>query len=334
MENNLLSYNEFKEIFSKRISEYLPDELFSGEIQITQVKKINGVIDGLSLPLKAMDDGKAVSMVCYMNLLYNSYVKSGDMESSLMDFATMAINEAKKGMSRFDLGTSDIKEKISFQLINTEQNRNYLMDIPHREYLDMSIVYRWVVRVDPDGVHSVVIDNDLAEKFGLTEEMLYSCAKENTERIFPPLVRSISEILNGKSFDNEDSQMMEICRSESDKMWVFTNQCGVNGAGVLLYDDIFHELAMRLNSDLYILPSSIHEVLAVSAEEDDLEYLSQMVTFINMSQVALGERLSNQVYHYDRMNHTLSIASENPQRRLDGSDMILEPVVHGRSRGR
>ena len=50
----------------------------------------------------------------------------------------------------------------------------------------------------------------------------------------------------------------------------------------MLYENELHELAENLESDLYILPSSVHEVLAVSTELTDPEELAQMVAEVNM----------------------------------------------------
>lgn len=44
-------------------------------------------------------------------------------------------------------------------------------------------------------------------------------------------------------------------------MWVISNEKGINGAASMLYENELHELAESLESDLYILPSSVHEVI-------------------------------------------------------------------------
>ena len=83
-------------------------------------------------------------------------------------------------------------------------------------------------------------------------------------------------------------------------LWIISNNRGIDGAVSMLYENELHELAENLESDLYILPSSVHEVLAVSTELTEPEELAQMVAEVNMQKVALEERLSNQVYHYDK----------------------------------
>jgi len=52
--------------------------------------------------------------------------------------------------------------------------------------------------------------------------------------------------------------------------------------------------------------------------------LAQMVNEINMDQVSLDERLSNQVYHYDKDLRKLSLATDTPNKRLDC--IVAEPA--------
>ena len=75
------------------------------------------------------------------------------------------------------------KDNIFFQVINTLQNEDMLRDMPHREFQDLSIIYRWVVKVDENGIQSSAIRNNLAEQLGMNEEQLFKCAVENTSQI-------------------------------------------------------------------------------------------------------------------------------------------------------
>ena len=93
----------------------------------------------------------------------------------------------------------------------------------------------------------------------------------------------------------------------------------------MLYENELHELAENLGSDLYILPSSIHEVLAVSSDLTSPEELAEMVVQVNMEEVSLNERLSNQVYHYDKDLRKLTLATDTPNKRLDG--IVAEPSL-------
>lgn len=56
---------------------------------------------------------------------------------------------------------------------------------------------------------------------------------------------------------------------------------------------------MMQSNEIYILPSSRHEVLAIPAESADPNQLEEMVRTINEMEVAPQDRLSNSVYKYD-----------------------------------
>ena len=220
-------------------------------------------------------------------------------------------------------------EKIVFQLINTEQNKDMLAHVPHREWKDLSIIYRLVTNVDKDGIESAVVRDGLAEKLGLTEEQLFKHAVENTRNIFPPTVRSMNDVMKEIFMaDGMPMEAVEMILGEvpADRMmYVISNDRGINGAISMLYEDQLHTLAEQLGTDLYILPSSIHETIAVSADMGDPEELAQMVSEINMDQVSLQERLSNQVYHYDKDLRKLSLATDTPNKRIDG--IVAEPEM-------
>lgn len=63
----------------------------------------------------------------------------------------------------------------------------------------------------------------------------------------------------------EIADMMIAEMPEDQQMYVISNDKGINGAVSMLYEDGLHDLAEKLGSDLFILPSSVHEVIAISA---------------------------------------------------------------------
>ena len=101
-------------------------------------------------------------------------------------------------------------------------------------------------------------------------------------------------------------------------MYIITNERKLFGAASMLYEEPIHELAEQVGGDLYILPSSVHEVIA---DFDSPEELAEMVYEINMEQVDINDRLSNQVYHYDRDLRTLRLATDTINKSLDDVDL-------------
>ena len=186
-----------------------------------------------------------------------------------------------------------------------------------------------MVNVDDRGIQSTNVTNGLAKRLGMNEEQLFKCAAENTRRILPPKIRNMNDVMKDMFLrDGMPEEIAEMMISEvpqEQTLWVISNDRGINGAVTMLYENELHELAENLESDLYILPSSVHEVLAVSTELTEPEELAQMVAEVNMQKVALEERLSNQVYHYDKDLRKLTLATDTPNKSLDG--IVAEPQL-------
>ena len=111
-------------------------------------------------------------------------------------------------------------------------------------------------------------------------------------------------------------------------MYVMTNRRKINGAAEILFPENLDKLASILHSDIYIIPSSTHEVIAISSNGHSADELQEMVNDINMNQVDLEDRLSNEVYHYDRNKRELTIATNAPNKRLDGKS-VAESISYG-----
>ncbi len=80
------------------------------------------------------------------------------------------------------------------------------------------------------------------------------------------------------------------------------------------------------------MPLSIHEVIAVSTDFGSPDELAEMVYEINMDQVDINDRLSNQVYCYDKDLRTLRLATDTINKSLDDVDRgaISNPEREGR----
>lgn len=336
-----LNYEEFKERIKDDIKDYMDEKYKDCEVVIRKVNKTNREVDGLNmLDIPGL---KNATPTLYVNDLYEKYEKTGDYE----EVARMAAETMEYGIKSFNsqikeecLDTSKLKDKVFFSLINAEQNRELLNTVPHREFEDLAIVYRWNIGSDSMGTYTNLVNNDLAEKEGLTENDLYNAANKNTKELFPVLVKNMNEVISEIIFgDSElsgemEEEFKEVMMETQDErsMYVITNESKLFGAASMLYEEPLHELAEKIGSDLYILPSSIHEVIAVSADFGSPDELAEMVYEINMDQVDINDRLSNQVYCYDKDLRTLRIATDTINKSLDDVDRgtISTPEREGR----
>lgn len=313
----MMDYEIFKGVMKEKILDYLPEEYKGGSVQIGVVNKVNQTLDAMSVFPKG---GSNISPNIYLQNIYEDYKNHQDVERSLMDAARIvevAMKEDK--VKRIDVEKEFTPDKVFMDLINAEQNKELLQRVPHREFQDLVVIYRVLVDRSEDGIMSSIVTDAMAETMGLTEEQLFHHAVENTREFFPPKIMRMEEVIM-EMMDRDFAEAMGLCeeRDPRDTLWVLTNESGVNGAVCMLYEDNLQKIANRVGTDMYILPSSKHETILVSVEMGDAQSLADMVNEINMSQVELCDRLSNNVYHYDKDLRKVTLATDSPHKRLDG----------------
>ena len=92
-------------------------------------------------------------------------------------------------------------------------------------------------------------------------------------------------------------------------MYVLSNEKKQFGASAILYDNVIKDFSESLNSDLYILPSSVHEVIMIpSILVDSVDKLNDMICEVNATQVPLMDILSNHSYYYSRDKECITCA--------------------------
>ena len=330
----MMDYEMFKEIVREKIKDYMPPEYENAAVDILAVNKVNGKRDALAF----RKPGERVAPNLYLDDFYKDYKQCDDLEMTLRNMAERYTGAAERAAKELKVDMSRMKDRVTMMLVNTEQNKEMLADMPHREFQDLSVIYRYVVAQDEQGVASFKVTNAIMEQAGMTPEELFQHASENTKKMFPPKIASMEDVMLDmmKGDDIPDELADELVgffdteKDPKESMWLIGNRSGVNGAVSMLYDENLHSLAEKMGTDLYIIPSSVHEVLAVSVEmgSGNPEELAEMVQQVNMSSVELEDRLSNNVYHYDKDLRQLKLATQVPNQRLDG--VVAEPeLIYG-----
>ena len=91
-----------------------------------------------------------------------------------------------------------------------------------------------------------------------------------------------------------------LCENEI-PMYIMSNPIKMNGAATMAYPGVIRNFAETIRKNLYVIPSSIHELIIMPAEDGSLSLskLSDMVKEINENHVKEEEILSDCAYYYD-----------------------------------
>lgn len=292
-----------KEELKNRIAEAIRAEV--GEkynVFLKEIKKNNGLV---LQAVEIRDPEISVSPIIYIDDLLNRIV-SGEIGVDEAAQKVIEMYKTNKGSMECDdvarmINKPFILDKVEYQLINEEKNRERLCNIPNKKFLDLAAIYRVIVGEEQQGTTSFVVTNAICEKYGLNKAELDQAARQNTEKKgfkVQAMTTAIAEITG----------VPEVADKSKYLMWVITNTRCYNGASVMLYDKYFAGLAENIKSDLYVLPSSIHEVIAVPVNKSDPDRLKEMVKTVNSLEVMEDEILSENVYRYNRREGNISIA--------------------------
>ena len=306
-ENTLFDYDEFEEKIVDCVRARLDQEV---GIEITEVTKNNGVVlKGLSLK----ESDSSISPTIYLERYYAGYRDGRSMEE-IADEIVDVYHRGNLG-AFFDvadfLDFEKAKKRIVYKLVNYEKNKVLLKQIPHKPFLDMAVVYYYLLENDRLENATILIYNNHLESWNVTLNEIDQLAKENTPLLLKADLRSITEVLYQiiRSRNEEDAEKFLELENETESdpiMYVLSNKSKIFGAAAILYDDVLKNFSEKVQKDLYILPSSVHEVILIPKEESmEWEKLQEMVKEVNSTQVEDVEILSDSVYCYQRGNDAL-----------------------------
>lgn len=285
-----LSLKEFGEAVETVISEELG---ILYDVRLMKVIKNNNKCL-LGLCIRCV--GSHVAPTIYLNNYYREYEEGEDFTGIVKEILQVYRN-SNKGLPvvNDDFTWEGIKKNVILRLISYDRNEELLKRVPHkRVYDDLAITFHVLV--------------------GSDKEVLYESALTNYMTYFPTSIRNLNEIITSmiapeEMDSNEYAELLDSTVPEEGRgiMYVISNSIGVYGATAMIYTDIIKEFADTMGVDLYIIPSSLHEIILV------LDYgcsyrgfeLQRMVIDVNRTVLQNEHILSDSVYKYYRATNKI-----------------------------
>ena len=180
-----------------------------------------------------------------------------------------------------------VKKLLTVSTVNAEKWETALKDMPHKIVCDLAIICTVFVRSGKD-IYSVNVTNGLADAWGVSGDKLLKAAIKNSPKVSIPIINTLSGMMcdiSGNEF------------AETPGAYVVTNKDCMNGFSSIFYPGM-QDTIKAVAGEYYILPSSRHEAMIVSATLGDPNSLLKMVTSINQAEVSDDDFLSNNVYWF------------------------------------
>ena len=312
----MMNRKEFYEYVKDNVKEYLPASYQDAEIKLQEVVKNNGLkLTGITIP---KGEQRTVPTV-YLDSLYKEYVNGKDADSCVGDVADMRI-EAQDKAEFIDMGVPDIfdyenmKDKLQVRICDREWNEERLADKVVTEHGDFAAYYAVNLKENEEGIGSIPVTISLMNEWGVSAEQIQTDAMA-ADRKRGVILMDMNEMVKSMIFGEEPENLLNEkldMEAIENPMFCLTNAQKMNGASLLLQEDIRKQIAECLGSDYFVLPSSIHEVLILPDNGlFEVPELNAMVNEVNDTQVERQEQLSDKVQFCDGKTAVM----ENAERR-------------------
>ena len=275
-----MELKEFMEVIKERLKEKIGNNFTVKEITKNNDVILNGIVF-------------TNRTVVYMEDLFNAYI-NGKTINEIINMIVGMYRTNNNGKISYEYLTdfNNVKDKLSLKLINREKNKKIMKLCPYKEYLDFILIVNINVNVF-NSVGTVKVTNDILKAWNKSFEDIFEIALNSTI----PVIKSMVELFG---LSEEDV---------NDFIYVITNKDSYFGSAAMLFNnnEPLIKIAEKFNSDLYVFPCSVHEVVVIPAIDNNIDYLYSMVKNINNTVINDKDYLSDNVYKYDKELNRISI---------------------------
>lgn len=291
-----------KEIFANNVLNAIKERLGDYyKVTLNPVTKNNGLN---LLGLVIQKHNNAICPNIYLDDYYKQSLRGRSFEDIVEDILETYANSMMNTNLSLDwiYNKEDFLSKVAYKLVNRDLNQDMLESVPYIPIVGdlVKVFYLSVSMGEESG--TILIHNGLMETSGVSLEELNESANSNTPNLYPFEFESMENILSGFLSGNDAS-------TAHCGMYVLSNTQKVFGASTLCYKGVLDKICAELRSSVYIIPSSIHELIILRADNpNDISLLNELIREVNSTQVSREELLSNHLYYYNKDIHLLSVA--------------------------
>lgn len=275
--------DELKELVLKEIKS--KDESY--DVVFKKTLKENEELTAVMIKM----EGTNTFPTAYLERVMEAINQGMDTAEAVRQFVNALVNkvEIESPDLEFVMDYEKVKPKLSFRLINTERNLEFLNDKVHAdtEYEGLTIVPVIIISSIKNTNGEILITKQLVDIWGVDEETIIADAKVMAPKNDP---------IKQYEFPTDES-LIEI----PFKIW--TNASYSGGAKVILYPEFKAMLDEEYPNGVYIIPSSRHEILCLESlgefgTENEIDNVLRIIKDVNDCCIRDADYLSDYLYGY------------------------------------
>lgn len=277
------------------------------------VKKDGG--DLLNIIFAEHDDAYEVCSV-HVEELYVAY-QNGIRLNTIVDYICSDVLHAKsiyvydKTKELMDYDTA--KSRLFVRLINYDRNADILRDVVHKTLGDIVFTVYAIVDENEFGIVSTKVLKSMVKKWDKNEDDIFNEAIKNTYYLTPPRIYKWEGVLCDESYAGEsfmnDEDICDLDKSFSGNTLSTTRK--TNGAIAVFLPGVAEKISELLDSDFYMVFTSIHEVMIHSTGSGvDPKDLKLVLRDTLREVTPSSDYLTSKIYKYNRKTHKFECVTD------------------------
>lgn len=299
-----MTYQNFIE---QTIEEISPSFDAGTDIRAQTITKNNGLNP---MALIISEPNNNIFPTIYLDEYYERAKKGEDIKKLSSDILDVYHKHKIDGQMDIScLGDfSKISSRVILRLVNKKQNEKLLLEIPWEEYLDLALIACIYYDTPAEIYAGSIISNNHIQMWNIKKELLFEEARNNLPSLLPAKIKSFPDFFKEEMEIDAPALENQMDDNPQMNMHILTNNVNTHGAVCMTYPNIIKEYADSVKSNVFIIPSSIHEVLLLPQGDNSLNMaeLSDLVKEVNQTHVSPGDYLSDHVYLYHREKNSIS----------------------------
>lgn len=271
-----MTYEKFKKYLEAKLKE----ELTGYAISFEKNMKVNSFCEYLCIKEWA-DTSVLEGFQFDLAELFHTFLKREDFEK-IVEMIKESIKITRPEAQNFgkDLLSCPSDFLITFQAINAEFNKEFLKEVPHITMCDLALICR-LTKEGSEGIYSTVLTNRLLQEFGWSKEKLFTEKWLGTNALL-------------------EFETLDVSFGAPFNLYAVTNKAKLNGAACIFFPTVLEQARKKLGYDFYIILSSIHEILLIEKDLEEVEAYKKMIKAANQNRevVAENEILSYNLYEF------------------------------------
>lgn len=301
MNQDFFSFEQFEEAVKDYFCKCSEE---GARIDIRTVLKNNGVrLRGLTI----FEGGEKITPTIYLEKYYEACMQGDSLEDVLESMRAAYLKRKRLEMVelQYFYEYESVKDTLRIKLINYEKNEAFLKEVPYIRFLDLAVICysRIASGVLEDG--TITVCQKHLDMWQITKEQLFVDAVIRSRHYAPEIMLEMEHFFRDMQEELPEEMQVDLSEEDCKRMCILTNCHKMNGASVIFYPEVLEQCAQYFQSDYYVLPSSVHEVIVMPECEEEVDTLLSMVKEVNVEQVAEEEVLSYHVYQYHRLEGNL-----------------------------